>query len=134
MITALFTTVTGSISGFFSKFATILMALAVVISLLGGGLFYWKWSSAESKVIELQGAVSKLTAQVAKEKLSNEGLQNAMQAIEDTNRILANSTSQEIKINKDIDNAKTKDDGKIAPVLRRALDDVDRMLNGNTED
>jgi cell division protein FtsL len=134
MLGLIFSSIAGSVAGFFKNISTILMAGAVVISLIGGGIFYWKWSSAEVKVVELQGAVSKLQTQVAAEKLTNTNLNNAMQSLEDLNRILANSTSQEAAIDKDIDNAKPEDDGKIAPVLRRALDSVARMLNDSSKD
>lgn len=118
---------------FFTKIALVLMAVVVVVLMGFSGFLYWNMTSAQKKVDALVTQVSNLEAKNAQQALTNHSQEVAIAQLEKTDKTLSVKLQEQNDIDKEIDNASPEDDAEMAPVLSRALDGVDRLLNGRKD-
>lgn len=118
---ALFAGLTGSVTGFLSKYVTYALLAAMLGLGVFAGVMWVEKASAEKKA-------AALTLEVDRQKSEIDGLNatvkfkdTAITELEKTNTVL-NAQAQELgKQIEDINNAPETDDGPIAPVLDHAL-------------
>lgn len=114
-----------------SLFATIQMkvmtGLLIAVIVLAG-VFYVqkKWADAEAASVKAELSIAK--ENLFKEQVTSSGLRIVVETLEDTYKRLATIVEEERNIEREIDESASEDDGAVAPVLRRTLDGVDRLL------
>ena len=119
------------ISGFFNAIQTKIMAGLLAVSLTLVGVFYVQKMWAESAAAEVREELVKAKEDLFKKKVEAAGLRIVLTTLEDTYKRLAVNIEAERQIERDIDESAPEDDGDVAPVLRRTLDGVGRMLGDN---
>ena len=110
--------------------APVNIAIAVIFGLLLGvlGIVYLEKLSAEHSVTTLTATLAQTKLELAAEKMKVKFRDASIAALEQAKQAedAVNSTVQEIK--QEVYNAPQSEDGDVAPVLRRSLDGVARML------
>lgn len=106
----------------------IYMALLGLFLVISGFLWFQK-NAAERTAANLQVEKLELENKLFAEKIQVHGLRVAMGVLEKTYDRLSESLQKEAEIEKEINDAPAEDDAPVAPVLRRALDGVGRMLH-----
>lgn len=119
------------ISAFFNTIQTKIMAAILVAAITLTGVFYlqkrWAESAEETALAKLATAKEELF----KKQVEAAGLKIVVTTLEDTYKRIAVNLEAERQIERDIDESAPEDDDNIAPVLRRSLDGVGRMLGNN---
>ncbi len=119
------------ISGFFNAIQTKIMAAILVVALTLAGVFYVQKMWAESSEAKVRAELVKVEEDLFKKQIEVSGLKIVVTTLEDTYKRIAVNLEAERQIERDIDESAPEDDGDVAPVLRRTLDGVGRMLGDN---
>lgn len=105
---------------------------AVVIAITGTiGTLWYQRNAAQTEVLKLVTKVAGLEQEVFKEQIRASGYKVVIETLEETYSKIEENRILESTIDKEIDDAPSEDDAAIAPVLRRTLDGVDRLLRNN---
>lgn len=105
------------------------ITLAVVAGVVFTGILWIQKINAQKEVAELTTQVTSLKQDVFKEQIRASGYKIVIETLEDTYTKIEKTRRIEAEIEKDITDAPPEDDGEVAPVLRRTIDSVGRMLN-----
>lgn len=119
------------ISEFFNTIQMKIMAVGLVASLTLVGVFYLQKRWAESAEAKVRVELATAKEDLFKKQIEAAGLQIVVTTLEDTYKRLAVNLEAERQIERDIDESAPEDDDNIAPVLRRSLDGVGRMLGNH---
>lgn len=102
---------------------------AVIVGVAGVvGTLYVKNLKAGWKIEELNLQVSNLQNDVFKEQIRASGYKIVIEQLEETYSKIEKTRRITADIDKEITDAPPEEDGALAPVLRRTLDSVGRML------
>jgi len=121
------------ISNFLTKVVAGIAAIVLLILITACGILFWKLDSAEDKVAKLETQVSSMKAVLTKNEAELHSQEVAIEVLQKVDRTLSDKLREQSEIDKEIDNAPAEDDAETAPVLRRAIDGVDRMLRANQD-
>lgn len=116
------------ISNFLTKLIAGVVAIILLLLIGACGVLYWKLDSAETAVTKLETQVSSMKATLTKNEAEMHSQKVAIDVLQETDKTLSGKLQEQSAIDKDIENASPEDDAEMAPVLRRTLDGVDRML------
>lgn len=105
--------------------ATILTISATI------GTLWVQRNLAKARVDELTVKVSNLEQDVFKEQIRSSGLKVVIETLEETYSKIEANRALESELDKEITDAPAEDDAILAPVLRRTLDGVGKLLNDN---
>lgn len=119
------------ISAFFNTIQTKIMTAILVATLTLTGVFYLQKKWAESAEASARAELAVAKEDLFKKQIEAAGLKVVVTTLEDTYKRLAVNLEAEHQIERDIDESAPEDDDNIAPVLRRSLDGVGRMLGNN---
>jgi len=121
------------ISNFLTKVVAGIAAIVLLILITACGILFWKLDSAEDKVAKLETQVSSMKAVLTKNEAELHSQEVAIEVLQKVDRTLSDKLREQSEIDKEIDNAPAEDDAETSPVLRRAIDGVDRMLRANQD-
>lgn len=119
------------ISAFFNSIQTKIMAVILVAVLTLTGVFYLQKTWAESAEAAALAKLEATKEELFKKQVEAAGLKIVITTLEDTYKRIAVNLEAEHQIERDIDESAPEDDDNIAPVLRRSLDGVGRMLGND---
>jgi hypothetical protein len=113
----------------FKSIKTAVITAAVIAAITFVGVLWLQKRSAEADLLAANVQLATLKDDLFKAQATATGLKVVIATLETTNATLGEQIRTETATDKDIDNAPPEDDAPLAPVLRRTLDSVDRMLH-----